>query len=57
MRRIVMSLVALGVLALGACSGGGSVLNFSNNNTVDHVIVTAEGRWSSMLDLGILDRP
>lgn len=44
MRRIVTSLAAvLGVLSLGACSGGGSVLNFDNSSTPDRVIVTVQG--------------
>ena len=44
MRRIVKSLASAGVLlALGACSGGGSVLNFSNDNVPDRVIVTVQG--------------
>jgi len=43
MRRIVMSLAVLSVLTLGACSGGGSVLNFSNSSTPDRVIVTVVG--------------
>jgi hypothetical protein len=44
MRRIVKSLVAvLGVLSLGACGGGGSVLNFDSSTTPDRVIVTVQG--------------
>ncbi|MEA2718551.1 MAG: hypothetical protein QOJ39_415 [Candidatus Eremiobacteraeota bacterium] len=44
MRRIVKSLAAvLGVLSLGACGGGGSVLNFDNSSTPDRVIVTVQG--------------
>jgi len=44
MRRIVKSLAAAGVvLALGACSGGGSVLNFNSSATPDRVIVTVVG--------------
>ena len=43
MRRIVQSLAALSVLALGACSGGGSVLNFDSSSTPDHVILTVQG--------------
>jgi hypothetical protein len=44
MRRIVKSLAAAGVLlALGACSGGGSVLNFNSDATPDRVIVTVVG--------------
>ena len=44
MRRIVKSLAAAGVLlALGACSGGGSVLNFSNDTVPDRVIVSVQG--------------
>jgi hypothetical protein len=40
MRRIVFSLAVLSTAALSACSGGGSVLNFSNNPAPDHVIIT-----------------
>ncbi|MDB5072496.1 MAG: hypothetical protein JWM87_3607 [Candidatus Eremiobacteraeota bacterium] len=44
MRRIVKSLAAvLGVLSLGACGGGGSVLSTDNSNTPDRVIVTVQG--------------
>jgi hypothetical protein len=43
MRRIVRSLGVVGVLALGACSGGGSVLNFNSSATPDRVIVTVVG--------------
>ena len=43
MRRIVLSLAALGAIALSACSGGGSVLSFSNSSTPDRTIVTAVG--------------
>lgn len=43
MRRIVRSIAALGVLALGACSGGGSVLSFDNNSQPDRTIVTVQG--------------
>ena len=44
MRRFVKSLAAAGVvLALGACSGGGSVLNFSSDATPDRIIVTVVG--------------
>lgn len=43
MRGIVKtSAVALSVLALGACSGGGSVLS-SGGNTIDRTIVTVQG--------------
>jgi hypothetical protein len=37
MRRIALTLVALGAVALTACSGGGSVLNFGSNSTPDHI--------------------
>jgi hypothetical protein len=42
MRRIVLSLAAvLSTVALGACSGGGSVLGFGGDNpSPDHVIIT-----------------
>jgi hypothetical protein len=40
MRRIVFSLAFLSTAALSACSGGGSVLNFSTNPKPDHVIIT-----------------
>jgi len=44
MHRFVASLAALlSATALGACSGGGSVLNFDNNTTPDHVIVSVAG--------------
>lgn len=43
MRRIVVSLAALGALALGACSGGGSVLSFDNNSQPDRTILTVQG--------------
>jgi hypothetical protein len=44
MRRIVTSLASAAVvLALGACSGGGSVLNFSSDSNPDHVILTVQG--------------
>ena len=44
MRRIVKSLAAvLGVLSLGACGGGGSVLSSDNSNTPDRVILTVQG--------------
>jgi hypothetical protein len=43
MRRIVLSLAVLSVLTLGACSGGGSVLNIGGNTTVDRVIITTVG--------------
>ena len=44
MRRIVKSsATVLAVLALGACSGGGSVLNFGGSNKPDRVIVTVQG--------------
>ncbi len=43
MRRIVRSLAVVGLLALGACSGGGSVLNFDNNATPDRTILTVVG--------------
>jgi hypothetical protein len=45
MRRIVLSIAVLGALALGACSGGGSVLNFndSGNAQPDRTIVTVQG--------------
>jgi len=43
MRRIVQSLGVVGVLALGACGAGGSVLNFATDSNPDHVIITAAG--------------
>ncbi len=43
MRRIVLSLAVLGAASLGACSGGGSVLNGVGANTPDKVIVTVAG--------------
>jgi hypothetical protein len=43
MRRIVLSLAVLSATALGACSGGGSVLNFDNSSKPDRVIVTVVG--------------
>ncbi|HEX3462538.1 MAG TPA: hypothetical protein VHS78_00610 [Candidatus Elarobacter sp.] len=43
MRRIVRSLAVLGVLALGACGGGGSVLSFDNNSQADRTLVTVVG--------------
>ncbi len=42
MRRIVRSLAVLGAVALSACSGGGSVLNFDNSSKADAVIVTVQ---------------
>jgi hypothetical protein len=43
MRRIVMSLAVLGAVSLGACSGGGTVLNSSGANTPDKVVLTTVG--------------
>ena len=43
MRRFVLSLAVLGALTLGACNGGGSVLNIGSNTSVDRVIVTTTG--------------
>jgi hypothetical protein len=44
MRRIVKSVAAaLGVLSLGACGGGGSVLGFDNSNNPDRTILTVQG--------------
>jgi hypothetical protein len=43
MRRFVASLTLLGATALGACSGGGTVLNFGNGATPDHVVITVQG--------------
>ena len=43
MRRIAMSLAILSTLSLGACSGGGSVLNFDGNSNPDRVVVTVQG--------------
>jgi hypothetical protein len=43
MRRIVRSIAVLGVLALGACGGGGSVLSFDDNSQPDRTIVTVQG--------------
>jgi hypothetical protein len=40
MRRIVLSLAVLGAASLGACSGGGTVLNSVGANTPDKVILT-----------------
>ncbi|HEV3089427.1 MAG TPA: hypothetical protein VGX96_19640 [Candidatus Elarobacter sp.] len=42
MRRIVRSIAVLGALALSACSGGGSVLNFDNSSKADRVILTVQ---------------
>jgi hypothetical protein len=42
MRRIVRSLAVLGAIALSACSGGGSVLNFDNSSKADRVILTVQ---------------
>jgi hypothetical protein len=44
MRRIALTLVALGAVALTACSGGGSVLNFGSNSTPDHILITTVGQ-------------
>jgi hypothetical protein len=42
-RRLVLSFAAiLSAAALGACSGGGSVLSFDRNSTPDHVIITVQ---------------
>jgi hypothetical protein len=43
MRRIVKSLAIIGLLALGGCSGGGSVLNFGSSADPEHVILTVQG--------------
>jgi hypothetical protein len=43
MRRIVLSLAVLGAASLGACSGGGSVLNSVGANNPDAVILTVAG--------------
>jgi hypothetical protein len=43
MRRIVLSLAVLGAASLGACSGGGSVLNSVGANSPDKVILTVVG--------------
>jgi hypothetical protein len=43
MRRIVLSLAVLGAASLGACSGGGSVLNSVGATTPDKVILTIAG--------------
>ena len=44
MRRIVLSLAVLGAVALSACSGGGSVLNFFDNSAKPQaVIVSVQG--------------
>ena len=43
MRRIVLSLAVLGAASLGACSGGGTVLNGSGANKPTAVIVTTQG--------------
>ena len=43
MRRIVQSFAVIGLLALGACGGGGSVLSFDTNTNPDRVIVTTVG--------------
>ena len=40
MRRLALALAVLGAGALTACSGGGSVLNFSSTNTPGAVIVS-----------------
>lgn len=40
MRRFALSLAVGAALALGACSGGGSVLSFNNSSSPDRVIVT-----------------
>ena len=42
MRRIVRILAVLGAVALSACSGGGSVLNFDNSANGDRVILTVQ---------------
>ena len=42
MRRIVKSLAIIGLLAIGGCSGGGSVLNFSSSSDPEHVILTVQ---------------
>ncbi|HEY0613269.1 MAG TPA: hypothetical protein VGC96_01465 [Candidatus Elarobacter sp.] len=43
MRRIVQSLAVTSVLALAACSGGGSVLSLGSNSQSERVIVTVQG--------------
>jgi hypothetical protein len=43
MRRIVLSLAVLSTVALNACSGGGSVLNFDSSAKPGAVIVTVVG--------------
>ena len=43
MRRIVLSLAVLGAASLGACSGGGSVLNSVGANNPQNVILTVVG--------------
>jgi hypothetical protein len=43
MRRIVTSLAVIGLLALDACTGGGSVLSFDNNSSPQATIVTVQG--------------
>jgi hypothetical protein len=43
MRRIVKTLGFIGILALGACSGGGSVLNFGSGSSPERVILTVQG--------------
>jgi hypothetical protein len=43
MRRIVLSLAVLGAAALGACSGGGTVLNSVGSNSPDKVFLTVVG--------------
>jgi hypothetical protein len=44
MRRIALTLVALGAVALTACSGGGAVLNVGSNSTPDHILITTLGQ-------------
>lgn len=43
MRRIVVTIAALGALALAGCSGGGSVLSFDNNSQPDRTLLTVQG--------------
>jgi hypothetical protein len=43
MRRIVLSLAVLGAASLGACSGGGAVLNSAGANSPNKVILTVAG--------------